>query len=37
MKKLTYKTGEGIGKSIGVVLQVAASKDDGSGGEFLWV
>lgn len=37
MKKLTYKTGEGIGKSIGVVLQVAAPKDDGSGGEFLWV
>ncbi|KAK7825955.1 hypothetical protein CFP56_032619, partial [Quercus suber] len=31
VKKLTYKIGEGIGKSIGVVVQVAAPKDDGSG------
>ena len=36
-KSLTTKTGEAIGNSLGSVIQVADSEDDGSGGEFLRV
>ncbi|KAL0011007.1 hypothetical protein SO802_006115 [Lithocarpus litseifolius] len=36
-KKLTPETGEAIGKTIGSVVQVADTEDDGSGGEFLRV